>query len=1057
LGKSQAHPHQATTNGQKTTRKETSGQTHPSEEAREAEQQLTTEAAELLSPNLYIGNVTPGMKKRIEKRTGLSAKDIKGFTEKGFPTKRTKVPVTRGEAEIALSELETDLQTKLDNNQINTENDLALANARWGDIVELRKVLGLEKGIRPFSVRRADKHKSIWKEGGEILKAWKRVRDLQSRLDKAIKSGNKKQATSLEAQLIEAEEIYVQMEKALGHSLKTVSVKEGIAQAIRPTEESKLTVGEILRTTLRRQARAAKMAFAAGRRELRAQLRAKARAKKRLDAALKTIQKKIPDSVDFFYREAIEALRGDLDLKHRSKRQEATIRSRKDFLKRATEEERKLIPHKQIQQTGQKSLDDLTIGELEEISESIQRLIDQGKKKRKEMLKPELQQRKEDIAELTDNLEKVKAPRTKPGPQVTSVTKKSLSQKVFDIVLPLTWRPSRIFDYLDGRKQFKGAWHRIFYDNPKGAKRNEERMVFARKDAFLAKRKELGISLWDLAKSRAVYSPTIKKEVNYTVQELIGIYTLSKNKLSRAALNFGMNITDKDIESVITSMTDAEKALGDFLLEDYETNYPKLRRSVIEQENRDPGYQEFYSPIRRQDVNYRTLSAEFMDEVLYRDLLRKSAPAKGMTIERENIPPELQTKIRLDAVNIWENAIEKEARYIYRGPITRHMNKIMANRNLRKMLDDRFGKQMTEYISGDSGYISKFANPYIWRQFGDIEKISGRLRRNTAVAYLGFNLITMGKQLPSALLYLPDAGPSHLLASAIDFATNPMEMINKSRSLDPELKNRAIERELEEIKSTHNGNLIKQKMTEFGMEGIYLFDTVARTIGWNAVYQRALSEQNMSEGEAIRLARNATLRTQPAAAVEDLPALYTTNEFLNWFTLFTNQLNQIYNIATYDIPSYLINQQYAEAALGTFAMGMVALVIYSVTNRKIPDEPEEFAEALLDQSLSALPLVGRPIMSSRRGWSSDLPIFESVKGLYGAVDDLDFTRQDSREIAEAIAVITGIPYTAVRRSVQAFEEEQPTALLGARRPSGSTGKRRTTTRKSTARKTTTRK
>ncbi len=239
------------------------------------------------------------------------------------------------------------------------------------------------------------------------------------------------------------------------------------------------------------------------------------------------------------------------------------------------------------------------------------------------------------------------------------------------------------------------------------------------------------------------------------------------------------------------------------------------------------------------------------------------------------------------------------------------------------------------------------------------------------------------------------------------------------------------------------------------MEGIYLFDTVARTIGWNAVYQQALAN-DLSEGEAIRLAKNATLRTQPAAAVEDLPALYTTNEFLNWFTMFTNQLNQIYNIATYDIPSYLINQQYGEAALSTFAMSTIALVIWMIANRKLPDEPKDFADAMIEQSLNALPLVARPIMSARKGWSSDIPVFESVKGLYAAVDDLDFTRQDSKEIAEAIAIVCGIPYTMTRRVVQAVEKKQPTALLGAKKPTKSSSKRgstrRITNRESTVRR-----
>jgi len=834
-------------------------------------------------------------------------------------------------------------------------------------LTALRKVLGLPKGIAPFRVIRADKH------GMKIIK----------------------------------------------------ETKARIKEAIRPTIESKMTVGEVLSAVMKRGARFAKMAYAKGRTELRSQMRAKARAKKRLNKALKTIQKKIPSTVDFFYREAIDVLRGDIDLKGRNKRTEATIASRREFLARATDEQRQGIPVKQIEQIGQKALNDMTIEELEAVADSVEQLINQGKLKRQLMLKPEKEQRKKDIEELTENTEKVKPSRKKAGPQAHSVTEKSLLDKVFDIVKPLTWRPSRLFDWLDGGKNFKGAWHRIFYDNVKGAKANQIKTTNTRKEAFSKKMKDLGVSLWDMAKMREVNG------VRFSVQEMIGVYMASKNELSRMALNFGMEIEDSDIKAIINAMTPQEVALGDFLLTDYEANYARLRRSVVEQENRDMGRQENYSPIRREGVNFTTLASEFIDGIMNRDTIRRHTPAKGMTIQRKNVPPSLQTKIRLDAINIWNEQVEKQERYIYMGPVIRHMNKVMANRKLRNVVAERFGNQVVEYISGQQGYISRVANPYIYRQFSDIEKISGRLRRNTAVAYLAYNLVTMGKQLPSALLYMADAGPSHLLASAIDFATNPMAMIERTRNLDPELKNRSIERELEELKSTHNGNLLKQKMTEYGMEGIYLFDRVARTIGWNAVYQRALTE-NKSEGEAIRLARNATLRTQPAAAAEDLPALYTTSEFLNWFTMFTNQLNQIYNIATYDIPSYLKNEQYGDAAMQTFGMSIVALTIWMVTNQRLPEDPEDFAEAISEQAINMIPLLGKPIMASRKGWSNDIPILQAVGRSAKALSDLDITRSDTKAMAEAIAVMTGIPYTAVRRAVKAIEEEQPSALLGAR-------------------------
>lgn len=941
------------------------------EERKIAEAQLEIEAAEEVEPNLYIGSVTEGMKKRIEAGTGLSAKDMQGFKEKGWPTIRTKIKMARGEAEQYLEFLEKHLVGKLEKNQIRTENDLAKANAEWGDIKTLREVLGLKAVKRPFSVSRAEKHKV-----------------------KVIKN-----------------------------------VKSTIFEAIRPTEESKMTVGEVLTTVMKRSARAARIASAAGRRELRAEIRTKRRAKARITKALKILKQKISSRVDFFYREAIQTLTSGIDLAFRA---EKTIGQRKataDFIERVPKKATD-IPVKLMRKLSQKPLNEFTIEELEQLAAEVERLIEQGKVKRRLKLKPELQKRKATVKQLNANTEKVTPSRVKAGPKVLSTTKQGIIKTSFDKLKAWTWTPQRLFDMLDGGKNFRGLWHDTLYNQTK----NVESTFFARKQsrrgAFSKKTKQLKLSTWQLSGMRNVSG------VRYQAQELIGIYMASKNRLSKLVLRYGHNLSDSQIQGVINALTEKERALADFMLADYEKNHPRLRRAVIEQENRDMGIEENYSPIRRTGDFARTLESEIIDSMLRREQIRRHNVEHGFTLPRKEVPKEMQTPMRLDAVNVYLSQIEKQERYIAIGPHVRTMNKILANKALRKTVVEHFGSDINKTLDG---YVASVANPYIYKQFSDIDRASSYLRRNTALAYLGYNFVTMGKQLPSILLYLPDAGPSHLLASAVEFATNPRKTIEKVRKLDPETAERTLEREFEEFrraavsKRFPNASLVKQKIGQYGLEGIYLFDKVARTIGWNAVYEQALSSDK-SQAEAIQLARNATLRTQPAAAAEDIPALYRTNEILNWFTMFTNQLNKLFNIATYDVPSYIQNEEYSKAALQSLAMGIVALTIWIVTKRKFPEEPEDFAEAIGEQAINMVPLIGKPIIAARRGWDSDIPVFEGVKGLAVATTDLELTRRDVEAMAEGIAVTTGLPYTAVRRGVQAVEEEQPTALLGARRP-----------------------
>lgn len=937
-------------------------------EAKQAEAELEAEAAEPVRPKLWIGNVTEGMKKRVSESLGLEKEDIQGFKDKAFLTNRTEVEMTRAEAEEYLDWLERDMVRRLDKNLVRTENQLAMLNADWGDVANLRKVLGIEKGQAPFKVIRTKDHEM------RVIK----------------------------------------------------NTRSRIYQAIRLTDESKMTVGEVLSAVLKRSARFAKMAFAGGRKELRADLRAKARAKKRITKAVKTIGQKIPKSVDFFYREAIEALRSNIDLKSRSKRALANRKSTLDFIKRVPKDQRD-IPTAVMKKISSKPLNELTIEELENVAAEVAKLIQQGKLKRKLAMKPILEQRKQDISDLTENTEKLPPLKKKPGPQVTEQDSRGKIETAANAAKLSTLTPSRILDMLDGKKNFSGLWHRIFFDAVKDVKAVFQRSVTKTKDAFRAEMTRIDMSMWHLAGSRVI------GETRWTVEQIMGIYMAEKNPLSKAHLIYGHEMTNADIKQVIDSMSEQEKALADWMLDWYEVNYPSLRRAVIEQENRDMGKEEFYSPIIPLDKNWKTMQEEILAAAEQRMNLRRHNVAHGFTIERKDVPEHMRSKIRLDAVNMFFGQVQKQGRYINLGPQVRRMNKILANQNLRKIIKERFGSEMLATLDG---YVASVANPYLYQQYGFWSRLSTYLRKNTAIAYLAYNLTTMMKQPFAVLFYLPDAGPRHLTASILEFSQHPLEMMQRVRDLDPEVRDVSMEREFEEIKNGKNSSFIKGKITEFGLEGIYFFDAVARTIGWNAVYQKALFE-NKSQAEAVRLARNATLRTQNAASAEDIPSLYRSNEVLNWFTLFTNQVNKMWNIAAYDVPSYFQNRNYAAAALGTVGLALNGIAMWMIANRKFPEEPEEFAAALVEQSIELMPLIGKPIMDGIEGWETDVPLFAAPKAIgktAKAVWEQDFSKSDVWALSEGFSISVGLPHTAIKRTIKAVEEERPSALLGGRTP-----------------------
>lgn len=802
----------------------------------------------------------------------------------------------------------------------------------------------------------------------------------------------------------------------------------------------KTTVGKLitearaLKESIKKAARAAREAFIIGKREgiekvkahyfeLKAREKERKELKGRVNKAVKSIKSKIPTSVDFFYREAIETLQSGIDPSFRAKK---TLRQRektKEFLAREPEA-LKDMPVKLIKTLQKKSIGEYTVAELEQIATEIEKLKKLGKLKRNLKLQKRQREIEEVRGEIEKNISKGESIKAKKEPVVYSTTREGFVKTAWEKTKAWTWRPSRIFDMLDGGKKFAGKAHQFFIDQVNRATNAKLRMVDKRKNAGVEKMESLGVTFRGLTFVRTI------DDVKYTVDEMIGIYNANKNRLAKLAIMYGNNLTENNIKNITDSLTEAEKAWGDYIVQDYNNNYERLRQEVIRVENRDMGFEENYTPMRRTEVDYTTHTQEIIDEILQKESLRKAYAEHGFTIKRKEVPAEFQKPIRLNATSTWLSQIAKQEQYIHFAQLVKDMHKVASE--ISESVEQKFGKEFNKVIRN---YIDRVANPNIYKSYNSLENLSRKLRQNAVIAYLAYNLVTMAKQIPSVFLYLQDAGPVYLLSSAMEFSTHPIDMVKMVREKDPQVKHRSIERELEEMKTNQPERYwaIVNKFGKAGMEGLYLFDAVARTIGWNAVYQKAL-KSDKSEVEAVRLAQNATLRTQPAAAAKDLAQLYATNEFANWFTMFTNQLNQIYNIATYDFTGYVKNAEYQKAALTLTGLSITALTIWIITNRRLPEDAEDFADAMGEQAINAVPLIGKALMAGKRGWGgTEIPAFELPKAAgrsIAAVVEGEFNDKDLKAIAEGVAVISGIPFVGPKRVIKVAEMGELKEIIG---------------------------
>jgi hypothetical protein len=704
------------------------------------------------------------------------------------------------------------------------------------------------------------------------------------------------------------------------------------------------------------------------------------------------------------------------------------------------------MPTKLLRTLEKKALNEYTIGELEEVATEIKRLRKQGslkrglkvkaervateiKRLRKQgslkrglKVKAERREREADVEKMAENILKGKPLKVESQPIVSE--RKITGTKIVKGIRAYTLRPSRIADILDGGKDFKGIFHRTFIDKVNSTENTKLKAQDARRDEGKAKLKELDIGVRGLAETRVI------NETEYTVDQMIDVYVGFKNPLKKVAIIFGNRIREEDGKAIIADLTKEEKELGDWIIREYGENYNRLREAHIETTGEDMGWEKDYTPMRRTELDYATLDAEIADELLQRSYLQKGYAEKGFTIERlKKIPKEFQKPLRLGAYATWVEQVNKQEHYIQFAEVVKRLHRLLNNKTLSQAVKQKFGDQ---YFEALRNYVSRVANPNIYRSFTTADNISRWLRGNVSIAYLAYNLVTMAKQLPSLTLYLgqPKVGPARILASAWGFITSPFETIRFAQERDPQMKHRRIERELEELKHLNSSayNRLQKTVGRKGMVGIYVVDKIATTIGWKAVYDANVVKEG--ETEAIRLAQNATLRTQPAAHAKDLPELYVTNEFLNWFLQFTNQLNNIYNIATHDVPSSFKEGKYYRVFLSTLGLATTAAFIWSINHRKPLETAEELWDALTEQALNALPLIGRTAAAATEKWKASAPPFMKAAEAIGIAVSENALARKVKAALEATAIMVGLPYTGPKRIAEAVAEEDPSKLLG---------------------------
>jgi hypothetical protein len=779
------------------------------------------------------------------------------------------------------------------------------------------------------------------------------------------------------------------------------------------------------------------------------------RALQRVRAAKRKLAERITrppgPSVDFEYKEMIRILGQQVDPHFRGEKTLYRREQSRAFFE-ANPEARAVLSEEEWKRIQSKSLNQWSMTELEDLAEQRKDLERLGKFKRGLLVRQEQRYRKDQR-----NLVQSTVLRGKEPTEAVGAAKPSSS---FVRGLLSTIKPDRVMLLLDGGKP--GVFTKMLDDYNRGWNQSE-RTQRKRREPIIELMDRLKVTPDRLSAKRLSGYTWLGQEIDIdgfrygqgtwkgkapTLQQVMFWYLGIENERTAAALTQGNNIPLEVIEKGIGMLSPEARELADAMGADMERSFPRLRQAFIERFNMDLPGEDHYVPHRRMEANYNERQTEVVADLVARNGLGKQFVARHPTFERIDVPDYWQTPIRTELFPLWLQSMEETEGFITLDLLVKRMHGILEDPDTRQAITQIHGTAVTRWLQV---FTNNLARPDIYGNLTGLDRLQRTLRQNVVIAYLGFNLLSAAKNLTTILPYLADAGLPHLVSAAGQWLAGKATAVARGDILSNDLmrfvkdrselvRNRSISAEFDLLKLS-NGNLwndINRKIGAAGMKLFEVIDITSITIGWKAVYDRALKENGGDEVAAAEAADKSTIRGQPSGRVQDVAEMYRGADVTRWFTMFTSALNSLWNIALVDVPLAVKNRQIMHAAGNLTAMILSGVAIAVASGALSEDDPEERKKRLRAgawvQFVDMLPYVGSDISAMIQGRPTGqgvkfFPGIEGVASSVKAIQDGDIEKA-VRGLSEGLLFGAGLPVTGPKRLLKALESGEVSDLMG---------------------------
>ncbi|ADK81916.1 MuF-C-terminal domain-containing protein [Sediminispirochaeta smaragdinae] len=674
---------------------------------------------------------------------------------------------------------------------------------------------------------------------------------------------------------------------------------------------------------------------------------------------------------------------------------------------------------------SKQSLRDLSPEEIESLHAEIAALRTKGREIREAQLATEHITRQSAIQNVLETLgfekpeEGLGLKKTERGRNSSILQKERLT----------TLLPSHIAEMFDGGK--KGSFYRWLIVEVEKAKSEAINNKDRRMNAGYEEMKKLGIKPKDLIKERSIDGLT------FQVQEIMGLYVYMQNESERERLLYGNRIKPETIAKAIKTLTPEQKAFADWMIDSFETDYSRFESAFIADQNTAMGKEKRYFPMMVKDLQFDTKAQEIASDLLSRSHAVKSFVSRGSTHNRIKISREHQPSMRLDAFNIWATNVDRQEDYINNGLLVKRLHAIFGNREVQEAIIQRYGKDAANWLKDQ---INEIAKPLAGvKYYEPIMQLSQKLRSHVGLAALAWNALTPLKQFPSLFLAMGRVPAGELLAASGRLIASGTGLVKKMHELDPYMRAMDYDPVLTEMREADKNRYERfvTKTGELGMKGIFVVDKAVKSIIWDAVYEHNL-KQGKTQDEAIHEARRAIIETQPGGFREDLPVVARQGEFFKWMTLFSSQLQKLYNMTTYDIPQAVKQGDIATALRMSTGYIMAAVLIGMINKKSTPEDAKDAGSMVLEQLVTSIPILGSLFVQGAKGWSSSNPVTETANQVGKVINAIGKDKSDEQvmktvmDALEQALFLGGLPTVQANRMIDFAETGDPWEIVGGR-------------------------